>query len=161
MSLPATPTPKFDTFYKYDGAGRLILTAEPSAVTGYDETKSDLLNNVSGNYFFLSDHSGLVETTDYSPTTTATATKPGDVAGYERDTKIQQGELGAAILQTSTQYSAHSVGGFTIYVPASDSVYRNSDGSGQETTSYSYSVPVYRHFHLCPLLFALKPCPAR
>lgn len=24
-----------------------------------------------------------------------------------------------------------------------------------------YRVPVYRHFHLCPLLFALKPCPAR
>ncbi|TME79782.1 MAG: hypothetical protein E6I43_14035 [Chloroflexi bacterium] len=28
------------------------------------------------------------------------------------------------------------------------------------TPSYP-CVPVYRHFHLCPLLFALKPCPAR
>jgi hypothetical protein len=38
------------SFYEYDGSGRLILTAQPSAVSGYDDTRPDLLNNVSGNY---------------------------------------------------------------------------------------------------------------
>src|SRR5258707_1075575 len=37
---------QWDTFYKYDDAGRVILKAYPSAVTGYDDTKNDLLNSV-------------------------------------------------------------------------------------------------------------------
>ena len=35
------------TFHKYDSAGPLVLVAYPSAVSGYDETKADLLNNQS------------------------------------------------------------------------------------------------------------------
>ncbi len=56
---------QWDTFYKYDDAGRVILKAYPSAVTGYDDTKNDLLNSVSGNYQYLSDSSGKIEITDY------------------------------------------------------------------------------------------------
>src|SRR5262249_20058645 len=52
-------------FNKYDNNGRLIWTAAPSAVTGYDDTKTDLLNNQSGNYQNLSDTTGLITITDY------------------------------------------------------------------------------------------------
>ena len=49
------------TFHKYDGDGRLILTAIPSAVTGYSQQYADLLNNGSGsNYQYISSNSGLL-----------------------------------------------------------------------------------------------------
>src|SRR5207302_4591450 len=34
-------TQAWNTFYRYDGAGRLIMTAEPSAMTIFDDTKAD------------------------------------------------------------------------------------------------------------------------
>jgi hypothetical protein len=53
-------------FYAYDDQGRMILHANPSAVTGYDESKADLLNQVSGNYQYLSDTQGLIESQNNS-----------------------------------------------------------------------------------------------
>ena len=35
-----------------------MLQANPSAVSGYDETKPDLLNNQAGNYQYLKDAEG-------------------------------------------------------------------------------------------------------
>ena len=34
----------WDQFNKYDGQGRLILSAQPSAVNGYNNTYSDLVS---------------------------------------------------------------------------------------------------------------------
>jgi RHS repeat-associated protein len=130
---------KWETFNKYDGSGRVILTALPSAVTGYDDTKADLLNSVNGNYQYMSDNSGLVQVTDYAATTTATSSTPGNVAGYLQDTKIQQGELGTPILTGSRQYIAQTAGGVTVYFLANSTHYRNTDGTGAQTTSYSYT----------------------
>jgi hypothetical protein len=130
------------TFYKYDNQGRLIWTASPSAVTGYDDTKADLLNNQSGNYQYLSDTTGLVTVTDYGTSTTATSSTAGDVNGYYKDTKLYQGEPLAGntgILQSQTQYFSQTAGGATIYPTANTTVYRNTDGTGAETTSYSYT----------------------
>jgi hypothetical protein len=36
------------TSRRHNSRGRLVLTAAPSAVTGYDESRLDLLNNQSG-----------------------------------------------------------------------------------------------------------------
>ena len=44
----------WDTFYKYDNHGRVVLSGQPSAVTGYDDTYADLLHAGSGNYEYLS-----------------------------------------------------------------------------------------------------------
>src|SRR5207245_2898396 len=77
---------KWETFQKFDGSGRLILTAMPSAITGYDDTKADLLNSVNGNYQYMSDNSGLIYVQDYGTSTTATSSTPGDVIGYLKDT---------------------------------------------------------------------------
>jgi RHS repeat-associated protein len=135
----ATTGNQWATFYKYDNAGRLIWTASPSAVTGYDDTTPDLLNNQSGNYQYLSNSTGLITVTDYGTSTTATSSTAGDVTGYYKDTKVQQGQLGTAILQSQTQYLSQTAGGITIYPVGAQTVYRNTDGSGGETTSYSYT----------------------
>src|SRR5260370_8896373 len=95
---------KWDTFNKYDSSGRIILTAMPSAITGYDDTKSDLLNSVNGNYQYMSDNSGLVEITEWGTSTTATTSTPGDVIGYKKDTKVQQGDRVTATNTSPHQY---------------------------------------------------------
>jgi hypothetical protein len=109
-------TQQWDTFYEYDNAGRSILKANPSAVTGYDASYPDLLNNVNGHYQDLQDHQGEIDLIDYYAVTTATETTPGGAAGYIQDTKLEQGQLGTPILQTANQYYAHSGGKVDVQV---------------------------------------------
>jgi hypothetical protein len=125
----------WDHYYAYDGSGQVTLDAAPSAVTGYSDSYADLLNNQSGSY--LSNSSGLITRYDYYTTNTATETAAGSVAGYRQDVKVQQGQQGTLVTQESWQYYAHSAGGQTVAPVASDTVYRNTDGSGAETTSYT------------------------
>ena len=134
-----TTSQHWDTFYKYDSSGRLILQAQPSAVTGYNDTYADLVHSVSGNYQYLSDSTGLIQTIDYYSSTTATTSTAGGVAGSYQDWSVQQGETGTAVLQDTATYIARTVGSLTFYPVASDTVYRNTNGTGGETTSYSYT----------------------
>jgi YD repeat-containing protein len=87
----------------------------------------------------MSDNSGLLYITDYGTSTTATSTTAGDVIGYLKDAKVQQGELGTAIITSSQQYFSQTASSITIYVIANTSQYRNTDGTGAETTSFSYT----------------------
>jgi RHS repeat-associated protein len=126
------------TYYQYDSSGRLLLKAEPSAVSGYDDTRPDLMNNQSGNYQYLRDGAGLIETNSYYSGTTATLTQAGGVAGYLYQTGVQRGELGTSVLQSTTQY--FKLGSLAVVAPvATQTVYRNTDGTGGETTSYAYT----------------------
>jgi RHS repeat-associated protein len=134
-----TTNQDWDTFNKYDSQERLVLDAAPSAVTGYNDSYADLLHNANGTYQYLSNTSGLISTTDYYTSTTATETTAGGVAGYLQDTKVQQGQQGTAILQDTKQYFTHTASGVTVNPLASDTVYRNTDGTGAETTSYAYT----------------------
>jgi RHS repeat-associated protein len=130
---------KWENFYQYDASGRLILQANPSAVTGYNESYADLLDqNHVGDYGYLSSNTGLIQLTDYYSSTTATESTPGGAVGYYQDTKLEQGKAGTPILQSSVQYFAHTAG-MTIYPVATSTVYRNTDGTGAETTSYAYT----------------------
>ncbi len=133
-----TTSDEWLTFNKYDSSGRLIQMAAPSAVSGYDDTNADLLHNQSGNYQYLNDSTGLIQNISYGSSTTATSSTAGNVAGYQSQTSIQQGETGTAIVQSSQLYFSRT-GGSTIYPIASTTVYRNTDGTGGETTSYSYT----------------------
>ena len=56
------PTSEVDTvsFYVYSSSGQLILSAAPSAVSGYDDGYADLLNKIDGSYTYLNDSSGLI-----------------------------------------------------------------------------------------------------
>jgi RHS repeat-associated protein len=129
----------WEGFHKYDGQGRVILTAAPSALTGWDDTKADLLNSQSGSYQYMSNSAGLVTVTDYYASTTAGETTAGGVAGYVQDHKIQQGQTGTPILLDSVQYFGHAADGITVGAIAGVTVYRNTDGTGAETTSFSYT----------------------
>src|SRR5262249_47502810 len=130
----------WETFYKYDGGGRIILKANPSAVIGYNEAYADLLDQTQvGDYGLLNSTTGLIAVTDYYTTTTATDTAAGGVTGYYQDTKLEQGKSGTPLLQAGVQYIARFGSNATVYPVASSTRYRNTDGTGGETTSYAYT----------------------
>jgi RHS repeat-associated protein len=87
---------------------------------------------------YLSNASGKITLFDYYTSTTAGETTAGGAAGYLQDAKLEQGQQGTPILQETWQSFAHTAGGATINPIATDTVYRNSDGTGAETTSYAY-----------------------
>ena len=127
------------SIWRYDAEGRVVLAAGPSAVTGYDDAYADLLHMVSGNYQHLSDSEGLVTTYAYAGSTTATGTTAGDVAGYLTQMDIRQGETGTASPQEAWTYYQRTAGGATVSPVATDTVFRNDDGTGGQTTSYAYT----------------------
>src|SRR6266478_6593432 len=57
----------FDNYYRYDNNGRVIWQAQPSAVSGYDDTKLDLVNvnATTGKAQYLNDNSGVIVGQDY------------------------------------------------------------------------------------------------
>jgi hypothetical protein len=127
------------TFYRYDAGGRVILAANPSAVTGHDEAFADLLNNQSGNYQYLADTAGLVTTWTFGATTTATETTAGDAAGRLKQVAIRCGELGTPVPQLDVTYIRRVVGGVELFFQAGVTTYRQEDGTGAITTSFSYT----------------------
>jgi YD repeat-containing protein len=138
------------TYYRYDSQGRLLLTAEPSAVTIQNTTTlasaassyADIVGYNAGTstYQYLSSSSGVIDLIDYGTSTTATSSTAGDVAGYMKDHKVENGYAGTPILLDSTQYISHTdSNSITVYVVANSSVYRNTNGTGAETTSYAYT----------------------
>jgi hypothetical protein len=129
----------WDYFTEYDSTGRILLQAQPSAVTGYNDSYADLLNNQNGLYQYLSNTSGLLTKYDYCASTTATETTAGGVAGYQQDVNLLQGQQGTAVEQSSTQYFLHTAGGISVAPTATATVYRNTGGGGGETTSYAYT----------------------
>src|SRR5260370_15039144 len=129
----------WDWFNEYDGSGRIIVSAAPSAVTGYSDSYADLLNNQGGNYQYLSDSSGLITTTDYYSPTTAGERTAGGVAGDEQDEEVKQGETGTAITLNSTQYFLHTANSISVAPVANYTAYAQTNGGGGRTTSYSYT----------------------
>jgi hypothetical protein len=129
------------------------MTAAPSAFQAdgsgnlYNDTYPDLLDNTGSGYAYLFNNSGLITTYDYyDGTTTATSTSPGNVYGMLENTYVQQGQDGTPILTGKTQYyqqtytpSGSGAVSSTTDPIASQTVYRNTDGTGGETTSYSYT----------------------
>lgn len=127
------------TYNHFDNDGRVDWTAYPSAVTGYDDTYSDLLNFSLGTSSYLRDDAGLFELNDYYTSTTATSSTAGGVAGYFQGTSLRRGESGTAIAQRQDEYYSRSNGSITIYPLATTTVYRNDDGTGGQTTSIAYT----------------------
>jgi len=132
---PGTNQKIWETFYKYDDNGRVILKAEASALTGYDENYEDLINPSSGSDYF-SDSVGLVSTYSYYASTTASSTTAGGAKGYLYETYLQRGESGATVdKQTQYKYFAHQ----STFPLAESSVYRDDDATYNHTTTYLYT----------------------
>lgn len=149
------------TYHRFDSNGNEILTAEPSAVTGYSESAPDLVNYQNGNAQYLADSAGKIDITDYYSTTSGSIsdTVAGGVFGYTEDQKIQHGETGTPILLSSEDYYAHAGGGSTVYNIAHSTVYANTDGTGARTTSYGYSFAT-NSTHLAQLVTTQPPVTA-
>jgi len=134
-----TTSDEWITFYKYDNDGRLIWTAQPSAVSGYDEERPELLDNSMGGYEHMRNSEGLIEVRSYYSSTTATDTTAGGVDGYHHKTELKRGENGTAVLQDTVDYFLREEGDASVAFPANVTVYRNTNGTGGQTTSYSYT----------------------
>jgi RHS repeat-associated protein len=120
------------TYCQYDSLNRVVLEAEPSAVTGY---------SFAGNMLSvtLAVGSGTIYLTDYYTSTTATETTAGGVNGYVQNSKVKQGSSGTPILLETWSYYRKTEGNKANVVTASDTVYANANGTGAETTSYTYT----------------------
>jgi len=82
-------------FYRYDDSAHIILQANPSAVTGFDEAHADLLNfdAGSGTFEFLKDNEGLIHTNTYH-----------EPSGFVASENLQKGQLGDSIPLNAYEY---------------------------------------------------------
>ena len=86
-------TRKWCTFYRYDADANVIWEAQPSAVSGYDDSYDDLLhyNGGTGLYQYLRNSDGLINVTDYYASTNVGS---GQVKGYVSARKVRRGQSG-------------------------------------------------------------------
>jgi len=89
-------------YYRYDGSGRVILAASPSAVASYSESSPGLVT--------LNPSSGLIRLYSYY-----TATGSGGAAGYLQYEKVQEGGSGSPVIVHEYYYGSRTVGRTTIY----------------------------------------------
>ena len=115
--LQAGPDQWLD-FYRYDDGGMMILHANPSAVSGFDEQYADLLHDVAGHYEFLRDNAGKIETFGYHAPT-----------GYLASESVQQGQLGVSIKIREYEYAA------CCPSPSSSSSSLSSSSSGSSSAA--------------------------
>jgi RHS repeat-associated protein len=118
-------------YWQFNADGSIAAVALPSAVTGHDESIPGLVSSAH-----LPDATGLWHLFNYYSTTNIPA---GAVAKYGSTHLIRQGELGTAILQQTHLFTSHVGASGTVYPLLSDVVYRNTDGTGAQTTSFSYT----------------------
>ena len=85
-------------FWKYgestDDLARVILHANPSVISGYDEAYADLLHAVSGNYQYLKDYEGKLERFTYH-----------GPSGFVASSMVQHGEMGDCFLLREYEYA--------------------------------------------------------
>ena len=138
-------------YFQYDDNGNLILHATPAAVESYSYNASSLSVTLQAN-------EGLIHVYEYY-TQTTTASGGVGVNGFRQYDKIKKGSSGTPITLRKYEYTERSVpvvlesgssssssssssGSppmFTIYPLLWETVYRNEDGTGAITTSYSYA----------------------
>ena len=137
----ATGGVQWATYDEYDNDGRLILQAEPSAVTGYDpsvEQSPSLTVNAQGRPL-LSPNSGLIETVQYA-LANDNYHEPIGLALQPHNYYVQQGTNDPApvLVETDTydfQYGVPRVVDQTTYRNGSGA---NATALGASTTQYDY-----------------------
>ena len=140
--------------YEYDSFGRLIKTINPSAIdldasildgaTTIPEIEAALepYPNLGLSDGLIYSTQGLIDSTTYYSSTTATESTPGGATGFIEGDYVENGAGGTPIEQDSyTYYAQTNSEGFTVYPEASYTQYQSSadGGSSPETTSYGYT----------------------
>ena len=126
-------------FFKYDESANVILYASSSAISGYDDQYADLLHEVSGNYEYLRDNSGLIRTYTYHAPT-----------NWLASSNIQEGELGTSIKLLEREYiscgsenssssSSSSAGGLAYFLSKEITYPSDTDQTKKIITSYAYT----------------------
>lgn len=127
-------------FFKFDDSANVILYASSSAISGYDDQYADLLHEVSGNYQYLRDSSGLIRTYTYHAPT-----------NWLASSSIQEGELGTSIKLLEKEYiscgskssssssSSFPAGGLAYFLSKEISYPSDTDQTKKIITSYSYT----------------------
>ena len=133
-----TTSLEWDTWYRYNGDGEVVLMADPSAVTSFSESYPDLVDYGTDSCL-LSPDSGLLTQYIYGTSNTATSSSDGDVYDYLKETDLLNGTSGTPVPQQTILYISHTGGGTTTYLVASTTDYRDADYGGSQTTSFSYS----------------------
>lgn len=128
-------TDKWYKFWRYNSDCQVVIEAESSAITGYDEAYADLVN-YGGSPTYLSASSGLLRTTDYYTTTGS-----GAAQGYVQYQNVRQGTGGSDIRLREYVYTSHADSdGNTVYLPSQVSVYPDATTTAVKyTTSYAYT----------------------
>jgi len=132
---------KWATYYHYDPQGRVDFRADPSAVTGYDDSKPDLVDFDSGNYVHLNDATGLITDYTYYP---ATGFPTYGAPGYLSDIGIRMGEAGTIAAGTKIPKSHHTYkpitdGATTIYLPFHEIAYAAQNSGMPQITLHNYA----------------------
>jgi uncharacterized delta-60 repeat protein/RHS repeat-associated protein len=117
------------TFYAYDENQRQVFVAQPSALSlptnlATIEAFPDLLHKQDGNYEFVKDASGKIETTSYYDSTTAGDSSPGGAAGLENQQWLQRGEMA---VYGATHSVSLSVSGSNVTVAATGHGFHDGD----------------------------------
>jgi RHS repeat-associated protein len=137
-------TKQHGTYTRYNSRGQAIWQVSPEAINlpanlADIEQYPDLLNEVAGNFQYISDSSGLIEVTNYAAATTATATSAGSVDRFVSSTAVIRGDRGTPITQEAFTYFVQSGGGGTVTPLASRTTYPNTTTTVAQTTTYAYS----------------------
>jgi YD repeat-containing protein len=142
-----TSNMSWGTFYRYDAEGRMVFSATNNVLkkdsagrlVQYDESKPDLINmQTNGTSQYLNASAGVVTWYTFSPATTATTTVAGAVAGYLSNVSLSIGLAGSKAKQLDKSYFLRTNNVINTYPVAKETTYRNTDGTGATTTSYSY-----------------------
>ena len=103
------------TFLRYSD-GMAVFAANPSALTGYDDTKPDLLDFDAGGISpYLRDDAGLISIHTYHP-----------ASGYPTSESVQEGQLSTPVLLSTSEY-----------VPCGTECGGSSSSSGASSSSAS------------------------
>jgi hypothetical protein len=134
------------TYTRYNFRGQAVWKVSPEAIAlpanlADIEQYPDLLNEVAGNFQYISDTSGLIEVTNYAAATTATATTAGSVDRFVSSTVVMRGDRGAPVLQEAFTYFVQSGGGSTVMPLATRTTYPNTTAAGAQTTTDAYRRP--------------------
>ena len=108
------------TGFQYDSQGRMIAQINPTALGGFEPSSNGLFNGL------ILPAQGEIMLYDYN------------ADGYLADTSLEHGLAGTPILQSSFTYTSQTSGNLTVRPLESQTVFRNDDGTGDETTSYAY-----------------------
>ena len=119
-------------YTRFDARGRAILDANPSAVSGYDESLTDLVgyDEHTRAAAHLRADAGLISTTSYHP-------DGSEAAGLAASRGLSRGTGGGGALLRILEYAPHAAGGRTVRPLSRETVYHNQVGPGGSPSSHS------------------------